>query len=112
ATSVLAYHGLVAGALAPLGRESLVDAGLVQATAEQVDLRPFAKALGRATQPVLGAAAERYGELLANATHARSVDDTSRLIVTLANGLPMPLAVARAIGVHGGPLKTGGKYAL
>jgi hypothetical protein len=113
ATSVLAYHGLVAGALAHLGRESLVDGGLVQATAQQVDLSPVAKALGRATSPVLGRAAEKYGELLAKATHTRSVDDTTGLIVALStSGLPMPLALDRAIAVHGVPLQSMGKYAF
>lgn len=113
ATCVLGYHGLVVGSLAPLGRQSLVDPGLVQATADQVDLTPVAKALGRATKPVLGRSSEKYGELLAKAEHTRAVDDTARLIVTLsASGLPMPLAVDRAIAVHGVPLKDMGKYAF
>jgi len=113
ATCVLGYHGLVTGALAPLGRQSLVDGGLVQATAEQVDLTPVAKALGRATRPVLGAAAGKYGELLADSTHDRAVDDTTRLIISLtATGLPVPLAVDRAIAVHGVPLASSGKYAF
>ena len=113
ATCALGYHGLVAGALSHLGRESLVDAGLVQATADQVDLTPVAKALGRATEPVLGRAAEKYGELLANSIHDRAIDDTTRLIITLStSGLPVPYAVDRAIAVHGVPLQGMGKYAF
>jgi hypothetical protein len=113
ATCVLGYHGIMAGALAHLGRQSLVDGALVAATADQVDLTPVAKALGRATKPVLGAAAPKYGELLAKSTHTRAIDDTTRLIVSLAtNGLPMPLAVDRAIAVHGVPLQGMGKYAF
>lgn len=113
ATGVLGYHGIVAGALAPLGRQSLVDPALVAATASTVDLEPVAKALGRATRPVLGAAAERYGELLAHSIHDQSIDDTTRLIVHLSTaGVPVPLAVDRAIAVHGVPLKEAGKYAF
>lgn len=113
ATCVLGYHGIVAGALAPLGRQSLVDPGLVAAYAQQVDLSPVAKALGRATQPVLGAAAEKYGELLADSIHTQSVDDTTRLIVSLSTaGVPVPLAVDRAIAIHGVPTKHAGKYAF
>ena len=113
ATCVLGYHGIVSGALTPLGRQSLVDGALVAATADQVDLTPVAKALGRATSPVLGRAAEKYGDLLANSTHARAVDDTTRLIINLSsNGLPVPLAVDRAIAVHGVPLQGMGKYAF
>lgn len=113
ATSVLGYHALVSGALLPLAKETLVDAGLVAAAANEVDLTPVAKALGRATQPVLGAASTRYGELLANSIHTQAVDDTTRLIVSLsAAGLPVPLAVDRAIAVHGVPSKSAGKYAF
>jgi hypothetical protein len=113
ATCVLGYHGIMADALAPLGRQSLVDPGLVQAAAEQVDITPVAKALGRATRPVLGAAAAKYGELLAKSEHARAVDDTTRLIIALtSSGLPTPLAVDRAIAVHGVPMKGMGKYAF
>jgi hypothetical protein len=112
ATCVLGYHGLIVGALAPLGRQSLVDPGLVQAAADEVDLTPVAKALGRATKPVLGASAAKYGELLAKSEHARAMDDTTRLIISLSgSGLPMPLAVDRAIAVHGVPIKGMGKYA-
>jgi hypothetical protein len=113
ATCVLGYHGLMAGALSPLGRQSLVDAGLVAAAAGEVDITPVAKALGRATAPVLGAAAQRYGDLLAESTHVRAVDDTTRLIISLAaTGLPVPLAVDRALAVHGVPLASTGKYAF
>lgn len=112
ATCVLGYHGLISGALAPLGRETLVDPGLVAASAQMVDLTPVAKALGRATRPVLGAAADRYGELLAASTHDRAVADTSRLITSLALTLPMPFAVDRAVAVHGVPISKVGRYAF
>lgn len=113
ATCVLGYHGLVVGALSPLSKETLVDPGLVAAMAHQVDRTPVAKALGRASRPVLGPAAEKYGELLAENIHERSVDDTTRLMISLsAAGVPVPLAVDRAIAVHGVPLKDAGKYAF
>jgi len=113
ATCALAYHGLVAGALAPLGRQSLVDGSLVAETARRVEIAPVSKALSRATEPVLGRAAEKYGELLAKSIHDRAVDDTTLLIINLASsGLPVPYAVDRAIAVHGVPLQGMGKYAF
>lgn len=112
ATCVLGYHGLIAGALEPLGRQTLVDPGLVAASAEMVDLTPVAKALGRATHAVLGAASDRYGELLAASTHDRAVADTTRLITSLAVTLPMPHAVDRAVAVHGVPISKAGRYAF
>lgn len=113
ATSALGYHGLVEGALHPLRVQTLVDPGLVAATAETVDLTPVAKAFGRATKPILGASSSRYGELLAKSIHSLAIDNTTRLIGTLTNtGVPFPLALDRAIAVHGVPVQEVGRYAF
>lgn len=113
ATSALGYHGLVHGALLPLGVQTLVDPGLVAATAETVDITPVAKALGRATKPFVGLSAPKYGELLAKSIHSIAIDNTTRLIGTLTNqGVPFPLALDRAIAVHGVPVREVGRYAF
>ena len=113
ATSVLGYHGLVAGALAPLGRQSLVDGGLVQATADGWTLRRYRRRSDVQRSLSLARLLRSTANSSPSPTHARAVDDTTRLIINLAsNGLPVPLAVDRAIAVHGVPLQGMGKYAF
>ena len=103
-TAVLGYHGLAYEQLRPLTVRTLVDIEQVQKALGEVDLEPVAKALAEATRPVMGEAADRYGQVLAEDMHARSITNTSQLISNLASsGLPWPMAIQRAADLHGVP---------
>ena len=103
-TAVLGYHALAAERLAPLSQRTLVDVSQVVRALEAVDLEPVAKALGEATRPVMGDAADRYGELLASDLHQQAVNSTERLVMNLSStGMPFPTAISRALAVHGLP---------
>jgi len=104
-TAVLGYHGLAYEQLRPLAARTLVDIDQVQKALGQVDLEPVAKALAEATRPVMGEAADRYGQVLAEDMHERSITHTSQLITNLASsGLPWPQAIQRAADLHGVPI--------
>lgn|GEM_PF-4949931 len=109
-TAVLGYHGLSEGVLRPLTEQTLVDVSTVSKALESLDLAPVAKALANATRPVVGDAAERYGELLARDLHDRAVESTGRLILNLVStGMAWPTAIDRAASVHGVPVERLGK---
>ena len=111
-TAVLGYHAITQAALKPLTTETLVDISKVHSALDQVDLEPVAKALGEATKPVLGDAADAYGVLLAAEMHDVAKAATERLILTWTQtGMPWPHAVERAAEVHGVPTNRLGRYA-
>lgn len=111
-TAILAYHGLAAGALEPLTRKTLMDVSAVRHALAGVDLEPVAKALAAATSPVVGDAAGRYGEILADDLHAQATEATERLLLSLTNsGMPWPTAIERVATVHGVPLERLGQAA-
>lgn len=111
-TALLAYHGIAAGVLEPLSKRTLVDVSSIRTSLDQIDLEPVAKALGRATKPIMGDASERYGELLASSMHERAVEATERLLLHLTgSGMAWPTAIERAATVHGVPLERVGKAA-
>lgn len=110
--AVLGYHGLAMGVLKPLVSQTLVDTYTVRKALSEIDLEPIAKALSEATKPVMGAASERYGKLLADAIHEKATDSTERLLHTWTNnGMPWPNAIERAAEVHGVPIERLGRYA-
>ena len=105
AAAALGYHGIAAAVIKPLSERTLVDAAAVQDALSTVDLAPVAKALAVATRPVMGDAADRYGEQLALDFHEQAVESTTRLLTSLTNtGMDWPTAVSRAAGVHGVPV--------
>lgn len=111
-TAVLGYHGLAAGALEPLTRRTLMDVSAVRHALAGVDLEPVAKALGAATRPVMGDAADRYGEIMADDLHRQAIEATERLLLSLTNtGMPWPTAIERVATVHGVPLERLGQAA-
>jgi len=104
-TAVLGYHGLAYEQLRPLAARTLVDIDQVQKALGEVDLEPVAKALAEATRSVMGESADRYGQVLAEDMHERSITNTSQLITNLASsGLPWPQAIQRAADLHGVPI--------
>jgi hypothetical protein len=105
-TAVLGYHGLTSGVLDSLSRRTLVDVASIRTALDSVDIEPVAKALGRATKPIMGDVSGRYGELLANNMHRQAVDATERLLLSLTNkGMAWPTAIERVQSVHGVPLE-------
>jgi hypothetical protein len=110
-TAVLGYHALAKAVVAPLAEQTLVDPADVQAALGRVDLAPVAKALGEATRPMMGAAADRYGQLLAEQVHADAAEGAEHMLRMLgAQNVPMPLAVARVAEVVGVPARHVGQY--
>lgn len=109
-TAVLGYHGLSEAVLRPLASSTLVDGDRVAKALDGIDLTPVAKALSEATRPVVGPAADAYGQMLAAQIHADAVESTTRLMANLvASGMPWPTAVDRVAGVHGVPVQRLGK---
>jgi hypothetical protein len=110
-TAVLGHHALVRAALVPLSTSTLVDPADLSAAAAAVDTAPLAKALSAATEVVMGSAADRYGQLLAEHLHADAVAGVEHAVRTLsAAGVPMPLAVERTADVAGLPPRWTGTY--
>ena len=92
-SAVLGYHAIALGELGPLARRTLVDATGVGRALGQIDLAPVAKALAAATRPIMGPAADRYGELLADDLHQHASEATDRLIFLVQQfGLQLPEA--------------------
>jgi hypothetical protein len=109
-TAVLGYHGLAEGVLQPLTHRTLLDVEGVSKALDGLDIAPVAKALANATRPVVGDAAEKYGELLAQDLHKQAVESTGRLILNLVStGMAWPTAIDRAASVHGVPVDRLGK---
>ena len=110
-TAVLGYHAIAKAALAPLVSETLVDPAGVWEVLGGLDLEPVAKALGAATEPVMGPASARYGQLLAADIHEQAQAGLETLMAQLgATGIPMPWVVERAVEVVGVPPRHLGGY--
>lgn len=110
-TAVLGHHALVRAALHPLSQRTLVDPADLRQAAAAVDTASVAKALSAAVEPVMGPAAERYGQLLAARLHTEAVDGVEHAVRTLhAAGVPMPLAVERTADIAGVPPRWAGTY--
>lgn len=110
-TAVLGYHAIAKAALTPLLSETLVDPARVWEALGSLDLSPVAKALGAATEPVLGPASGHYGEILAADIHSQAQAGLETLMAQLgATGIPMPWVVERAVEVVGVPPRHLGGY--
>ncbi len=89
---------------------TLVDVSAVSKALHGLDIGPVAAALGHATEPEMGAASTRYGQLLADEIHHAAIESTGRMITGLVqSGMPWPTAIDRASRVHGVPADRLGK---
>ena len=111
ATAALGYHALAKERVAPLAEQTLVDAAQINAALFDLDVSPVAKALARATEPIMGEASAHYGELLARDIHAKAMAAASTTLAQLtAAGVPPPLAIDRMAEVVGLPVEHSAKF--
>lgn len=109
-TAFLGFHALQRSALAPLRSSTLVDGAVVDAHLREVDVEPVAKAVAAATRPVMGDAAEAYGDLVARDMRDRSREAAQDVLLRWTRqGMPWPTAVQRLSTIVGVPTRELGK---
>ena len=110
-TAMLAYHAVARNALVPLATETLVSQERIREALSQVDTSGVARAFAAATEPVMGGASEKYGQMLAEELHQSAINGVDQMVrVWTAGGVGMPLAVERASQVVGIPSEHLGRY--
>lgn len=109
-TAFLGFHALQRSALAPLRSSTLVDGAVVDAHLREVDVEPVAKAVAAATRPVMGDAADAYGNLVVQDMRERSREAAQDVLLRWTRqGMPWPTAVQRLSTIVGVPTRELGK---
>jgi hypothetical protein len=109
-TAFLGFHALQRSALEPLRSSTLVDGAVVDAHLREVDVEPVAKAVATATRPVMGDAADAYGDLVARDMRERSREAAQDVLLRWTRqGMPWPTAVQRLSTIVGVPTRELGK---